>query len=124
MRVANRCSASKGTNTSKRSDRYQCALASDVERIEPPQAGAVGLLSVTTTDALFAEKVQRKVSNGPAENRGNSCQRKHPAEMLALSPSCASHRRSSNANSLCRRNSAGLAEICAIFQRDNLRRHF
>src|SRR5215510_14494339 len=34
MRVASRCSASKGTSTSKRSDRYQCALASNVERIE------------------------------------------------------------------------------------------
>ena len=44
-----------------------------------------GLLSVTTTDALFARKVQRKLSNGVAglapagssldraENRGNSC---------------------------------------------------
>src|SRR5262245_35488350 len=38
---------------------------------------------------------------------GNSCQRKHPAEILALGPSCASHRRSSNANSLGGRNSAG-----------------
>src|SRR5215510_4165055 len=37
MRVARRCSAGKGTNTSKRSDRYQCALASNVEKIEPPQ---------------------------------------------------------------------------------------
>ena len=34
---------------------------------------------------------------GSAENRGNSCQRKHPAEILALGPSCASHRRSLNA---------------------------
>src|SRR5262245_38425239 len=40
---------------------------------------------------------------GSAKNRGNSCQRKHPAEILALGPSCASHRRSSNANSLCGR---------------------
>src|SRR5215831_10867001 len=68
MRVASRCSASKGTNTSKRSDRYQCALATNVERIEPPQAGASrpDLLSVTTTDALLAGKVQRKVSNAIA----------------------------------------------------------
>src|SRR5262245_63461175 len=36
---------------------------------------------------------------GSAENRGNCCQRKHPAEVLALGPSCASHRRSSNASS-------------------------
>src|SRR6516165_9849542 len=34
------------------------------------------------------------------------------------------HRRSSNANSLCGRNSAGSPEICATFQRDILRRHF
>jgi hypothetical protein len=41
-----------------------------------------------------------------------------------LGPSCASNRRSSNANRLCGRNSAGFRQICAIFQRDNLRRHF
>ena len=35
---------------------------------------------------------------GSAENRGNCCQRKHSAEILALGPSCASHRRSSNAS--------------------------
>jgi hypothetical protein len=28
-----------------------------------------------------------------AENRGNSCQRKHPAEIVALGPSCDSHPR-------------------------------
>jgi hypothetical protein len=39
------------------------------------------------------------------------------AEMLALGASCASHRRSSNANSLCGRNSARSPEICATFQR-------
>jgi hypothetical protein len=39
-------------------------------------------------------------------------------------PRCAFHRRSSNANSLCGRNSAGSPEICATFQRDILRRHF
>jgi hypothetical protein len=33
-------------------------------------------------------------------------------------------RRSSNANSLQSQNSAGFPQICAIFQRDNLRRHF
>src|SRR5260370_18328930 len=32
--------------------------------------------------------------------------------------------RSSNANSLRSQNSAGFPQICAIFQRDNLRRHF
>ncbi len=46
------------------------------------------------------------------------------AEMLALGPSCGSHRRSSSANSLCGRNSARSPEIYAIFQRDILPRHF
>ena len=36
--------------------------------------------------------------------------------VLALGPSCAPLRRSSNANSLCGRNSAGSREICATFQ--------
>ena len=53
-----------------------------------------------------------------------ACQRKHPAEILALGPSCAFHRRSSNANSLFGRNSAGSPEIRATFQRDILARHF
>jgi len=64
---------------------------------------------------------RRRIISASAENRGNSCQRKHPAEILALGPSCASHRRSSNANSLCGRNSAGSPEIYATFQRDILR---
>ena len=42
--------------------------------------------------------------------------RKHPAEILALGPGCASHRRSLNANSLGGQNSAGSLEICATFQ--------
>src|SRR5215510_6319401 len=46
------------------------------------------------------------------------------AEILKLGPSCASRRRSSNANSLCGRNSARSPEICATFQRDILPRHF
>src|SRR5262245_57459129 len=50
------------------------------------------------------------------KSRGNSCQRKHPAEILALGPSCASHRRSLNANSLGGRTSAGSLEICATLQ--------
>src|SRR5436189_5874879 len=41
-----------------------------------------------------------------------ACQRKHPAEILALGPSCAFH-----LNSLCGRNSAGSSEICATYQR-------
>ena len=36
--------------------------------------------------------------------------------VLALGPSRASRRRSSNANSLCGRNLAGSPEICATFQ--------
>jgi hypothetical protein len=59
----------------------------------------------------------RRIISASAENRGNSCQRKHPAEILALGPSCASHRRSSNTNSLCGRNSAGSPEICATFSK-------
>ena len=38
------------------------------------------------TDARKRKGIGRK-------SRGNSCQRKHPAEILALGPSCASHRR-------------------------------
>jgi hypothetical protein len=65
---------------------------------------------------------RRRIISASAENLGNSCQHKHPAEILALD--CASHRRSSNANSLQGQNSAGFPQICAIFQGDNLRRHF
>ena len=55
MRVASRCSASKGTNISKRSDRYQCALASNVERIEPPQTKQLLLLIKSDGIAAFDE---------------------------------------------------------------------
>jgi hypothetical protein len=68
------------------------------------------------TDAGKRKGIGRK-------SRGNSCQRKHPAEILALGPSCASHRRSLNANSLGGRNSAGSTQIYATLQRDILRRH-
>src|SRR6516164_10816227 len=61
------------------------------------------------TDAGKRKGISRK-------SRGNSCQRKHPAEILELGPSCASHRRSLNANSLGGQNSAGSLEICATFQ--------
>ena len=50
--------------------------------------------------------------------------RKHPCRDPGLRPSCVPQRRSSNANSLQSQNSAGFRQICAIFQRDNLRRHF
>src|SRR5437588_3635149 len=46
-----------------------------------------------------------------------------PAEILAYARAAYPHRRSSNANSLQSQNSAGFRQICAIFQRDNLRRH-
>jgi len=72
--------------------------------------------------AVRAGEIQRKVSNGiaghrriisgSAENRGNYCQRKHPADILALGLSCASHHCSSNTNSLCGRNSTGSPKIC------------
>src|SRR6516162_5167630 len=61
------------------------------------------------TDAGKRKGIGRK-------SRGNSCQRKHPAEILALGPSCASHRRSSNANSLGGQHSTRKLEICATFQ--------
>src|SRR5262249_8870367 len=47
-----------------------------------------------------------------------------PAEILAYARAAYPQRRSSNANSLQSQNSAGFPQICAIFQRDNLRRHF
>jgi hypothetical protein len=47
-----------------------------------------------------------------------------PAEILAYARAAYPQRRSSNANSLQGQNSAGFPQICAIFQGDNLRRHF
>ena len=47
-----------------------------------------------------------------------------PAEILAYARAAYPQRRSSNANSLQSQNSAGVLQICAIFQRDNLCRHF
>ena len=47
-----------------------------------------------------------------------------PAEILAYARAAYPQRRSSNANSLQSQNSAGFLQICAIFQRDNLCRHF
>jgi hypothetical protein len=67
---------------------------------------------------------RRRIISASAENLGNSCQRKHPAEILALGPELRLPPRSSNANSLQGQNSAGFPQICAIFQGDNLRRHF
>ena len=48
--------------------------------------------------------------------------RKLPAEILAYARAAYPQRRSSNANSLQSQNSAGFPQICATFQRDNLRR--
>jgi hypothetical protein len=47
-----------------------------------------------------------------------------PAEILAYARAAYPQRRSSNANSLQSQNSAGFRQICSIFQKDNLRRHF
>jgi hypothetical protein len=60
-------------------------------------------------------------------NRANSAgvaRASIPAEILAYARAAYPQRRSSNANSLQSQNSAGFPQICAIFQRDNLRRHF
>jgi hypothetical protein len=46
------------------------------------------------------------------------------AEILAYARAAYPQRRSSNASGLQSQNSAGFPQICAIFQRDNLRRHF
>ena len=104
--------------------------------------------SVITTHALFAWKVQRKLSNGvaglpPADHfpierdRGQfvpSSATPHdgqrPCRTLAedpgrTQPRAAYPRRcSSNASGLHGRNSARILGIRASFQRDNLRRHF
>src|SRR6266478_8722704 len=86
---------------------------------------------IEPTDALLAGKVQRKVSNGIAglAAAGSSRHRQKTQQFLPAQASCRdpgtrlelrSHRRSSNANSLCSRNSAGSPEICVTFQRDVL----
>src|SRR5262249_25057902 len=66
-------------------------------------------------DAVGFSLSTRRQCNGRRKAERDR-QRKHPAEILALGPSCASHRRSSNANSLGGQNSAGSLEICATFQ--------
>ena len=75
--------------------------AQSAEQIEP-------------TDALLAGKAQRKA--------GSSRHRQKTRQFLLAQASCrdpgtrlelCSHRHSSNANSLCSRNSAGSPEICA-----------
>jgi len=64
----------------------------------------------------MVSSVQRKVSDGIA---GSIL-----AEILTYARAAYPQRRSSNANSLQSQNSAGFRQICAIFQSDNLRRHF
>jgi hypothetical protein len=46
------------------------------------------------------------------------------AEIPAYARAAYPQRRSSNASGLQSQNSAGFPQICAIYQRDNLRRHF
>ena len=61
---------------------------------------------------------------------GSSRHRQKTRQFLPAQASCRdpgtrlSHRLSSNANSLCSRNSAGSPEICATFQREILQQHF
>jgi hypothetical protein len=66
----------------------------------------------------------RRIISASAENRGNSCQRKHPAEILALGPSCASHVAARTRIV----SAAGIRldhrKSVRPFQRDILRRHF
>jgi hypothetical protein len=73
----------------------------------------------------FANEVRARVTPGPkpslSPRDAYSVLLKIPA---ARGPSGISQRRSSNANSLCGHISAGTPQICATFQRDNLRRHF
>src|SRR5262249_57029161 len=107
-------------------------------------ASRSGSASVITTHALFARKVQRKLSNGVAGFAAGGRKRSRPIRALSATPhggprprrtlaedpartqSRAAYPRrcSSNASGLHGRNSARILGIRAIFQRDNLRRHF
>ena len=58
------------------------------------------------------------IANAPRRSQGV-----YRCRLIEFS-SCASHRRSSNANSLCGRKFGWIPEICATFQRDILTRHF
>src|SRR5262249_30791768 len=79
-------------------------LPCDIER-EP--AG------VTQLAAAGSSLDWHEIAAPPATSASDQRPRKHPCRD-----------RSSNANSLQGQNSAGFPQICAIFQRDNLRRHF
>jgi hypothetical protein len=75
---------------------------------------------------------RRRSIFGSEEIAANSCLTAMPLDgserllkiLVARGPSCISKCCSSNAKSLCGHISAGSPQICAIFQRDNLRRHF
>src|SRR5260221_8726148 len=105
--------------------RHRCLLI----KMTRARIAARSAEQIEPTDALLAGKVQRKVSNGIAglAAAGSSRHRQKTRQFLPAQASCRdpgtrlelrSHRRSSNANSLCSRNSAGSPEICATFQRD------
>src|SRR5262249_20728284 len=91
-------------------------------------ASRSGSASVITTHALFARKVQRKLSNGVAgfAAGGSSLDQRLREGAGCWPPARAAYhrRRSSNANGLRGQNSAGFPQISATFQRANLRRHF
>jgi hypothetical protein len=76
-----------------------------------------GLLSVATTDALFAGKVQRKVSNGVAQLAAARSSLEARGPKLRI-PNVAAH------TGIDGQNSVRFSEICTSFQRDILRRHF
>src|SRR5262249_32274398 len=89
-------------------------LPGDHDDLANAAAGLVWLIRRETRSAANEPKIAAPVFSGaPSFTPGSSSlgygepvvMRKHPAEMLARGPSCASHRRSSNANSLCGRNS-------------------
>src|SRR5262249_32606057 len=87
-------------------------------------ASRSGSASVITTHALFARKVQRKLSNGVAgfAAGGSSLDQRVREGAGCWPPARAAYhwRRSSNANGLRGQNSAGFPQISATFQRDNL----
>jgi hypothetical protein len=65
------------------------------------------------------------IANAPATSqRLSNIRVSIPAEILAYARAAYPQRRSSNANSLQSQTSAGLRQICAIFQRESLPRLF
>ena len=93
--------------------RHRCLLV----KMTRARIAARSAEQIEPTDALLAGKAQRKA--------GSSRHRQKTRQFLLAQASCrdpgtrlelCSHRHSSNANSLCSRNSAGSLEICATFQ--------